>query len=652
MKNIYKFLKTLGVLAVLTFAGTSCVDTFRLGDDFLEKQPGVDTDKTFVFSKGEYASGVLWQAYSYMYNPWTYGLNAGHIDAITDLYHSYLTWDTNARQFYSGVYNATEEANIQSTYENRNAHCRTGYADAVYGVWTAVRLCWLFIENVDVVPDMTDAEKARMKAEAKVIIASRYFDAFQNLGGLPIIDHAYETGEVMESARATLEETVNFMVGLLDEAIAESNLPWKLTENEERLWAGRMTRGAAAALKAKILWYAASPLFNSNERYTQEEPQEAFDQKLVWYGDYKQSRWEDCVKACEYFFNTNATESERYSLVLPQGKTEEDYRKAFYTAYHNRGNSESLIEVHYHTGGYAYSWDQMSSRGNQNGATCPTVEYMEMFPNADGTPFTGMAVYNTDNPDNIDIFEDRDPRLYETIFVQRKDEKWQGKQGDFCMNSPSSMYNIGVSGVSAGSWNGESSSAATGMLSYKFWLDYGDKMMEDPIQFPYLRLADIYLIYAEALAECGRLSEACAEVNIVRARVGLGKIETCNPSLSLTSNKENLIGEIIRERACEFGLECQRLGDLMRRKDSKSMTRMLHAIKIYRKDAPIEDNFKAVSSNITDVAYPSFIYKTAEISVMKRRMWDPSFWTDKWYMAAFPDDEINKGYGLVQNPGW
>lgn len=654
MKRIAKTILSSCLAVILTaIVCASCVDAFKVGDGFLEKQPGVDTDKAFVFSKGESARGVLWTAYSYLWTPWTYHMNAGHIDAITDLYHSYLTWDTNTRQFYSGVYNATEEATLQDTYENRNAHCRVGYSDKVYGVWSAVRNCWLFIENVDSVPDMDEAEKARMKAEAKILIACRYYDAFRNLGGLPIIDHAYETGEILESPRATLEETVNFMVGLLDEAIAEPNLPWKLTEAEESQWSGRLMKGSAAALKAKILWYAASPLFNSNERYTNEAPQDAFDQKLVWYGDYKESRWQDCLKACEYFFNTNATEANRYSLVLPGGKTESDYRTAFYKAYHNRGNSENLIEVHYtNFKSTAYDWDQASTRGNHNGSTCPTLEYMEMFPNADGTPFTGMSIYNTDNPDNIDIFASRDPRLYETMYVQREGEKWQGKQRDFCLNSPSSIYSVGIDGVSAGSFNGESSGAATGMISYKFWLDYGDRLSADPIQFPYLRMADMYLVYAEALAECGKLSEACAAVNTVRSRVGLGKIETCNPNLSLTSNKENLINEILRERACEFGLEGQRLGDLVRRKKVQDFTKILHALKIYRKDAPIVDDFKATDTKLTDVAYPSFVYKTVEVNVMRRRWWNEGFWTDKWLLAAFPDDEINKGYGLVQNPGW
>ena len=85
-------------------------------------------------------------------------------------------------------------------------------------IWTGIRDCCLLLDNVDRVPDMTDAEKARYKAEAKVIMASKYFDGIHNFGGLPIVDHALAADEVLEKPRSTIEETVTFVVRLLDEA--------------------------------------------------------------------------------------------------------------------------------------------------------------------------------------------------------------------------------------------------------------------------------------------------------------------------------------------------------------------------------------------------------------------------------------------------
>lgn len=118
-----------------------------------------------------------------------------------------------------------------------------------------------------------------------------------------------------------------------------------------------------------------------------------------------------------------------------------------------------------------------------------------------------------------------------------------------------------------------------GLPTYKFVLDLGDAIQggkgtidKEPFQTSYIRLAELYLIYAEALAETGNNVKALEQINKVRARVGLGKLEVMNPELSLTTNKENLIKEIMRERACELGFEYEtRLHDMNRRVMEKTL---------------------------------------------------------------------------------
>lgn len=636
MKNRIKIL--LAVL-LISLSGVSCVDKFAVGDKFLEKQPGVDIDKDYIFSKAEYARYFLWQNYSYLYSAWKYHMNGGQSDALTDCFHSYLTFDVNARLYYTAVYNSTEEMN--NLGDNR---CRIGFDDK-YKIWSTIRSCWIFIENVDAVPDMDQKEKDRLKAEAKIIIASRYFDAFKNLGGLPIVDHYYGPSEIFKQPRATVEKTVEFMVSLLDQVIAEQNLPWRIADSEIENWAGRLTKGAASALKCKILLYAASPIFNSVTPFTDEAPQTAVSEKLVWYGGYKQELWTQCLDACEEFFRLNNQNGGYYRLVMPKGNSEADYRRAFFEAYHNRGTTESILEVHYYS--YLYTWDvQVPGNTTHYGAVAPTVDYMEMFPNADGTPFKGQSVYNSKNESNVDIFENRDPRLYETLLVQKKDFMYMGKQVDLCLNSKSSLFGSGVL-ANAFVWN-KNSIAAHGLGAYKWVLDY-NTMGEEKVQWPYIRMAEMHLIYAEALAENNRLSDACNEVDKVRGRVGLKPINTSNPQLNLNSNKENLIKEILRERACEFGLEDVRLYDMVRRKLDKDFTKHLRGIKIYRNDA---DSSTVDLGNV--VKYPSFRYEVYNIPGQPTRAWwsNPSLWTNKWFLSAFPINEVNKGYGLVQNPGW
>ena len=131
--------------------------------------------------------------------------------------------------------------------EDNTSETRFGFTKEE--TWSAIRQAWIFIENVNRVPDMDDAEKKRLMAEAKVIIASRYFDMFRHFGGLPLVEQSFEAENEYEVPRATVEETVNFMVRLLDEAKGE--LPWDLTADGESNWQGRMTQAAAMALKCK-----------------------------------------------------------------------------------------------------------------------------------------------------------------------------------------------------------------------------------------------------------------------------------------------------------------------------------------------------------------------------------------------------------------
>ena len=98
------------------------------------------------------------------------------------------------RLYYSGAYTAADE-------DGSRGDVRYNYIDDK--AWSGIRAGWMFIENVERVPDMDNAEKARLTAEAKVLIASRYFDMFRHFGGLPLVDKTYGVQAVYEVPRAT-----------------------------------------------------------------------------------------------------------------------------------------------------------------------------------------------------------------------------------------------------------------------------------------------------------------------------------------------------------------------------------------------------------------------------------------------------------------
>jgi starch-binding outer membrane protein, SusD/RagB family len=629
MKNI-KFKIAALILGSMAFA--SCVDNLAVGDDFLEKQPGVDVTQDTIFNKAEYSRRFLWNTYSKLY----YGLpvywnsidnkmNMGMFETLSDCWHSHLSWDGVNRHYYSGSYSAGQEASGDDT--------RFGFTKEE--VWEAVRQAWIFIENVDRVPDMDDAEKVRLKAEAKVIIASRYFDLFRHYGGLPIVNKAFEVSNdpsAYFTERATVDATVKFMTGLLDEATAV--LPWALDEADISNWDGRFTSAAAMGLKAKILLFAASPLFNDSEPYSTAEPQDAVAKLQVWYGGYKSEVWTECLKACEDFF-TAMNANGRYGLVQATGTSIDDYRNAFRKAYFTRGsggsNPEMLISTRIrYTYGSNTQWNYYFPQSNTQGAFTPTQEFVEMFPMADGSPF------NWDDPNDVtNMFTNRDPRLFETILVNgaayqgRKAELWVG--GREARTGPAQ----------------ETGQYATGYANFKFILDMSAQLNQ-PTLWPYLRVSEIYLIYAEALMKTGRTADAIAEVDKVRARVGLKGLVESNPNKNM-NDASVLLEEILRERACELGLEDVRLFDLIRNKRADIFAKQLHGLRIYRADG-VKDSWSDKPTDTRGERPTEFTYEVFELSNSKRAWW--SGFDPKWYLAAFPPMEVNKGYGLTQNPGW
>ena len=81
-------------------------------------------------------------------------------------------------------------------------------------------------------------------------------------------------------------------------------------------------------LKCKILLFAASPLFNDNEPYCNENPQIAIDNKQAWFGGYNAEWWNRCWTACDDFFK-ELNKSGFYSLIQPESATPAAYRSAF-----------------------------------------------------------------------------------------------------------------------------------------------------------------------------------------------------------------------------------------------------------------------------------------------------------------------------------
>ncbi len=663
------FISAIIGITVSGFLSTSCVDEIKFGSSFLEKAPSGDVTIDTVFNSAEYTRQFLNAIYGRQYYglpyknsdtsiPASSDLYLGKKDALTDCWQ--IHWDKSAiySQYYSGIHTAnygrTEDI---CNYTNEK-------------VWEVVRWCWLLLENIDRVPDLSNQDKAQMIAEAKCLIAARYFDLFRHYGGLPLVYASFSGTEASYNMpRATVEATVNYMIQMLNDAIDNGGLVWGYTGADAAVQTGHWTKAGAMALKCKIWQFAASPLFNDNQGFAGGSTT-AEQEHLVWYGSYRKDLWDNCLDACEKFFQElNANGIYQLNKASGAQPTAEDYRQAYRKGYVYQGSPEVIHSVRimttdaYKSG--TYNWHQWSENG-RNSYT-PTQEYVEMFPWSDGTPFNWKETEVAGKLDEMFVKGDftdgqlllqnvvltRDPRLYETVRVNGVMNALDWTSGTM----KGDPYELWVGGTDAGQapFN-ETGNYATGYDNMKYYLK--DDYLRQYTQWVSIRLSDIYLTYAEALFQVSmnNAADAIEQIDIVRARVGLEGLARCNPDKDLLSDKDALLEELLRERVCELGMEDARYYDLVRYKRKDLFEKRLHGLLIWRL---ADDGTTVLTTKWREGDKVSaktrqpihFKYEKFELKNRTRYWWNYGF-DPKWYLSPFPQSEVNKGYGLIQNPGW
>lgn len=586
MKTISKII-SLGLLVGLTVA---CED-LKFGNNFLEKPVSDEVSVDTVFSSKRYADQALNQFYKslpdYMPSLNGYHYEAYILDVYSDLgYTARLSWNDGSMTSASGG------SNFPYQLTNKEV-----MGDPTYGI----RKAYIYIENVDKVPDMSPEEKKIRKAEAKVVIGYHYMDMIRYYGAVPWIDHAYAADELFQFSRLTLEECVSKTVGLLDEAAKD--LPWFTTDAEY----GHMTAAVAKALKFRLLMFVASPLFNHATPYY--EGQAATDH-LSWYGDYQESRWTAALEAGKEFLRLNKQNGDYYRIENA-GDPREDYIKGYFT----KGNKEVVMA--------SFRWPTYQKgikpfRVYDSGYGMPRSSYADMFLWKDGSKF------DWNNPEHrAHPFFDaagnptRDIRLYETLVVNG--DKYKGRKAE--------VWRGGREGYGSGAKEGQKFQFGYGFR--KFLRDKDNEMHNKPYSCPLIRMPEIYLYMAEVMNQLGQAStkdefgrDAYDYLNLVHERAGL-------PAVTATEVPagETLLNYLLDERAREFGQEDIRHHDMRRyRKGAEWATRPLEEL-VTTKEG---DNFN-YQVNVREEKY---------------------VWHDHWYLLPFPVGEINKKYGLIQNPGW
>lgn len=645
LKHIYKTVLSAAV-AVLAFA--SCTDPIEFGSAFLDKKPDAnDATIDTLFTNPVYVRQALSPLYSMSY----YGLPFGYrssapfvrssygmmFDDVTDCYVSTYTGTPAYGTYYNGTLTSLSKGD-QLLYDFRTNN-----------IFECIRNAWLLIENIDKCQTMDPAERRNIVAQAKCIIASRMFDMFKMYGGLPIIKGSVAASGSYDMPRQSVATTVSYIQQLINESLAD--LPWQYSSDDLKVEEGRWTQAAAMAMKCKVWAFAASPLFNSAEPYYSGKYDMAGADSLVWYGGYHAELWDSLYNSCRDFF-TRLDQKGGYALETASASkpTPAQYCYAYRRSYLFEDSKEVLMSNRVTTIKGSYNQERCQERGMM----VPTLELMAMYGWADGTPFDTTTIHQhksdlfvTGDITHGDLTYTRDPRLYENVIVTGMAP---GLSSSGALSGDMAELWVGGNNAKQNSVN-ETSQYGTGLANNKYYINGNtDKLYK---HWAYLRLSDLYLTYAEAFLQKGQLAEARAWIDKVRARVGLKGLADCYPA-SQVNDKEGLLELLLKERACELALEDARYFDLIRYKRADLFEKPLHKLLTYRLDDKgnrVETKFKGSSDQKKKKYFPqNFDY---EIHPLKaKRLWWSSGYDVKWYLQPWPLGEINKGYGLLQNPGW
>ena len=287
----------------------------------------------------------------------------------------------------------------------------------------------------------------------------------------------------------------------------------------------------------------------------------------------------------------------------------------------------------------------------------------------------------------------RDPRLYEECIVNGQNMNLDWTTASMTGYPWELWYNGNDGGT--GVLTQQNTMFGSGYGFNKYYLGtgvYNNDQSADSYRFPTqwvaLSLPEFYLQYAEALVmrSTPDVAKAVQMVDIVRSRVGLPTMAkvwtnstyraaigytattaagaaTTTVTLDNGETSTEFMEELLDERVRELGLTNARWFDMIRLKRTDWMTKQLHGLMQYRmiqKGTVFESrNVAWVGSdreNDASSTQPLFFLNSIKtITGNSRYLWnkDPkSNEVKKWLLEPIPQAEINKKYGLVQNPGW
>lgn len=435
------------------------------------------------------------------------------------------------------------------------------------GAYANIRLINQFIDGIDNTAKFEASVKTRLKAEARFFRGYLYFLLMRNHGSVILMDQLTTD---KNHARSSASDCWDFVAADLD--FAATNLPqvWGSAD------AGRVTKGAAYAMKSRAMLYA--------------------------------ERWQDAYDAANQVLAMVSDGT--YAL-------NSSYAKAF-GSYFADGNKEAILEYRYSYPQLTHNFDFIASPGGDyagyGGDIQPTQELVESYEYAGGG-VVDWSAWHSNNVSTTPPWTNLEPRFQATVLYPgsawkgRTIQPYEGGKDGWVSYPPAAGSNKGASetGYYLRKYVDESHTDLVNVKSSQPWIE--------------IRLAEVYLNFAEAAYNLTKTADANSAINTIRARVGL-------PALNLSGT--TLLSQIKKERMLELAFEGHRYWDLRRWKDAVATLTGLyvHGLKT------------------TDTGGGSFTYDYITCDDAPRQF--PS----KFYAFPIPSSEITNNPMCEQISGW
>ena len=606
-------------------------------------------------------------------------------DALKYLYGCYgtlLNNNTKVLSYNTLAFGSDEVVGPETVYDHfRKQQCNqvTGYNVASNGgVWgpyyQGIGYCNKFIDDITTyqVKNLTNSDKVNYIAEAKFLKAYYHYKLMSACGPIPIIDSQLPMSLPKDQipGRSHFDACVDYVVNLCDEVYPDLE---KNFDNNSRYY-GRATKMAAKMLKAKVLVLAASPLWNGsfpdkswkNDKY--QTP--GYGYELV-SKEYDPQKWERAEKACleaieeahengHKLFDLEDSEALRLSggIALPkvpvsdEAARQEIAKRPMLMRYvtvarPNQGNKEIMwgcLWLNNEICSWASYPHYVLIRENGQpaggwGMISPTLQTVESFFTKNGKrpaddpafPSEGdwlrRAGFEGVQENVINLCANREPRFYAAVSFDGDEYSPVIANGSplyiNAMDPDQNGYNTDKYGVNnnsrTGFWNKKLVHPNT---RYDTW---GNDNTGTVIDHPWaiFRLADLYLIYAEACAHTGHFSEGLVYLNMIRKRAGVPEY-----TLAEVSDSEKFLKAVLEERFSELYLEGMRLEDIRRYVNGPKY--MSH------------DCYQGLNVLEKNLTFETFnVRKTVEQQYV---------WHDRMYLQPVPDNEVYANPQMVQAP--